>query len=104
MDVTLRGASVPDENFDRRVRTSETEINRMGYGIADTLGAVDGPMTFDLALQKFRGRDNECLFGMFGRTQPHLGSNRVAKYLHEQFPRSFTESLSKSFDKSGPRQ
>lgn len=104
MDVTLRGASVPDENFDRRVRTSETEINGMAYGIADTLGAVDGPMTFDLALQKFRGRDNECLFGMFGRTQPHLGSNRVAKYLHEQFPRSFTESLSKSLDKSGPSQ
>ena len=104
MDVTLRGASVPDESFDRRVRTSETEINGMAYGIADTLGTVDGPMTFDLALQKFRGRDNECLFGMFGRTQPHLSSNHVAKFLHENFPRSFTESLSRSLDKSNQTQ
>ena len=36
MDVTLRGASVPDESFDHRVRTSDTDINDMVYGIADT--------------------------------------------------------------------
>lgn len=104
MDITLRGASVPDDNVERRVRTSDTEINGMAYGVADTLGAVDGPMTFDLAHQKFRGRDDECLFGMFGRTQPNLSSNRAAKYLHEQFPRAFTEALAKSLYKSGSSQ
>ena len=57
-----------------------------------TLDIVDGPMTSDLVLQNPHGRDNEYLFGMFGRTQPHLSSNHVATFLHENFPRSFAES------------
>ncbi|KAF8305479.1 PP2C-domain-containing protein [Clavulina sp. PMI_390] len=101
MDVTLRGASVPDDSLERRVRTSDTEINHMAYGIADTLGNVDGPMTFDLALQRFRGKENECLFGMFGRTQPNLNSNRAARYLHENFAQTFQDALVKSAEKFG---
>lgn len=101
MDITLRGVSLPAENVERRVRTTETEINGMGYGIADTLGSVDVPMTFDLALQKFRHRDNESLFGMFGRTQPNLSANLAAKYLQGEFPRVFRDMLAKSYDTSG---
>lgn len=101
MDVTMRGAGLPEDSLERRVRTSDTEINGMAYGIADTLGSVDGPMTFDFAARKFRGRENECLFGMFGRTQPHLSASKAAKFLQEQFPRTFTETLAKSYERSG---
>ena len=38
MDVTVRIPSLPDEYEDRRVRTSFSEVNSMGYGISDNLG------------------------------------------------------------------
>ncbi|KAF8332698.1 uncharacterized protein EI90DRAFT_2918120 [Cantharellus anzutake] len=96
MDVTLVAPSVPDDNQDRRVRTSDTEINGMAYGISDTLGISEGPTTFDLALRNFRGRRDESLFGMFGRAQPTAGTNRAAKFLHENFSKALTDALGHS--------
>ena len=101
MDVTLVAPSVPDDNQDRRVRTSDTEINGMAYGIADTLGKVDGPTTFDLALRDFRSRRDECLFGMFGRAQPNASANRAAKFLHENFAKALIDALAKSSARNG---
>ncbi|KAG8897253.1 cysteinyl-tRNA synthetase, partial [Tulasnella sp. 403] len=63
MDVTLSvNPSIPDETEERRVRTSPSDINRMAYGIADTLGIfdnVDKPNSlklsmFDLVVPSFR--------------------------------------------------
>ena len=101
MDITIRGAAIPEDNVERRVRTSDTEINGMAYGIADTLGSVDGPMTFDFAFPKFRSKDSECLFGMFGRTQPNRNANQAAKYLQQTFSTVFEEALAKSYERSG---
>ncbi|KAG8920525.1 cysteinyl-tRNA synthetase, partial [Tulasnella sp. 408] len=107
MDVTLGGEpQVPDETEDRRIRTSDSQVGGMAYGISDTLGKLDTTdkhnnlklSMFDLVVPEFRGRDNECLFGMFGRHVPILWgnrptSNKLAKYLQQQFSQSFAESL-----------
>ena len=66
MDVTLMIPSVPDENEDRRVRTSLSEINDMGYGIADTLGQrFDTLSLVDIVIPRFRSKDDEAIFGLF---------------------------------------
>ncbi|QRW08570.1 adenylate cyclase [Ceratobasidium sp. AG-Ba] len=96
IDATVMVPSVPDESDERRVRTSFSEINGMAYGISDTLGKVEQLNTFDLAVPHFRGRENECLFGIFGRAAPVANSNRLAKYLHENFSQTllgFLKSL-----------
>ncbi len=107
MDVTLSvNESVPDETDERRIRTSPSDINGMAYGIADTLGLVDGfdksnnlkLSMFDLVVPSFRGKDNESLFGMFGRHTPFQSgnrptSNRLTRFLQRKFTRTFTEAL-----------
>ncbi|KAG9120992.1 cysteinyl-tRNA synthetase, partial [Ceratobasidium sp. 392] len=96
IDATVTVPSVPDESDDRRVRTSFSEINGMAYGISDSLGKLEQLNTFDLAVPHFRGRSDECLFGIFGRAAPVANSNRLAKYLHENFSQTllgFLKSL-----------
>lgn len=87
---------VPDENDDRRVRTST--VSCMGYGIADTLGKNDHLNMLDLVYE-FPGRQGELVFAMFGRALPHRGttlgsvSNRLAKHLHDRFIDVFQSQL-----------
>lgn len=86
MDVTLTIPSIPDDNEDRRVRTSLSEINDMGYGIADTLGRGDHLSMIDLVAPKFRNRDDECVFGIFeGQSHSPQGAARIARYLQDCF-------------------
>ncbi|PSR72634.1 hypothetical protein PHLCEN_2v11518 [Hermanssonia centrifuga] len=94
MDVTTMFLpNIPDDNEDRRVRTSLSEVNKMAYGIADTLGG--NLSMFDLVQPAFRERKNEAVFAMFGRAS-HIGSsNRVSKYLHDHFLCTFSEELEK---------
>ena len=91
--TTLFMPSIPDENENRRVRTSPPEINGMAYGIADTLGDLEHVGMFDLVLPSFRSRDDECLFGMFGHLRPLANNNKVTKFLHENFLENFTKAL-----------
>jgi adenylate cyclase len=93
IDATVLVPTVPDESDDRRVRTSFSDVNGMAYGIADTLGKFENVNMFDLAVPHFRGRDNECLFGIFGRVTPMTNSNRLAKYLHENFSQTLIGTL-----------
>lgn len=83
MDVTLRIPSLPDESENRRVRTSFSEINGMGYGISDTLGRVDNLAMIDIVVPEFRGREDECMFGMFGQAIPAVTGGRVPKFAQE---------------------
>jgi len=81
MDVTLTIPSIPDDNEDRRVRTSLSEINDMGYGIADTLGRGDHLSMIDLVAPRFRNKDDECVFGIFdGQSTSPQGAARIARY------------------------
>lgn len=86
MDVTTGFISnIPDDNEDRRVRTSGSEVNGMGYGIADTMGKSNQLAMFDIVVPSFRMHDNECLFGMFGRPEATHNSTRLSKFIQERF-------------------
>ncbi|KAJ7720551.1 adenylate cyclase [Mycena metata] len=102
MDVTLMtpetSMDIPDDNDDRRVRASPSVINGMSYGIADTLGKNQHLNMLDL-VHEFRGIQKDAVFAMFGRAQPPkqlpaaTTSNRLAKYLQENFVRVFISQL-----------
>ncbi|KAF7790733.1 hypothetical protein EIP86_001689 [Pleurotus ostreatoroseus] len=93
MDVTTTFVNIPDDNEERRVRTSLSEVNGMAYGIADTLGG--NLSMFDLVQPAFRDKKNEAIFAMFGRAS-HIGSNKaLSKYLHDHFLMVFVEELTK---------
>lgn len=94
MDVTTTFVpNIPDDNEERRVRTSLSEVNNMAYGIADHLGGNDYLNMLDLVQPNFRDSKEEAVFAMFGRAQPSTGSNRLSKYLHDKFLSVFTQQL-----------
>jgi len=86
MDVTTTfTANIPDENVDRRVRTSVSVVNKMAYGIADNLGKNEHLNMLDLVKPEFRDRKEEAIFAMFGRTRQFGSNNALSKYLHDHF-------------------
>ncbi|CAO3651275.1 unnamed protein product [Cunninghamella echinulata] len=95
MDLTIL-VTTPEEYHDRRVRTSPTEVNGMGYGIADWLGPNDHLSTWDLVIPKFRNKDDECLFALF---DGHRGSKtgcKITKYLNDSLTYYLTNELTKN--------
>jgi adenylate cyclase len=85
MDVTTGFiSSIPDDNEDRRVRTSGSEVNGMGYGIADSMGKLNQLSMFDIVVPSFRMHEDECLFGMFGRPEMTNGSTRSTKFVQDR--------------------
>lgn len=97
MDLTLMIPSLPDESEDRRVRTSSSEINAMGYGIADTLGSrVDTLSLVDVVVHRFRGKEDEALFGLFDAVNKGQNTGaRLVKYLQTSFDAVLTLELSR---------
>jgi len=95
MDVTVTSSGIPEDTEDRRVRTSLSEVNRMAYGIADTLGKKGDLGMLDVVLPEFRGSSNECIFAMFGRFDAVPMNNRVSKYLCENLSKVFAHQKKK---------
>ncbi|KAG2029697.1 hypothetical protein BDR03DRAFT_906490 [Suillus americanus] len=94
MDVmTTFLPNIPEDSDERRVRTSQTEVNGMSYGIADTIGRNGYLTMLDLVLPEFGGKKDEALFAMFGRTVALPGNNTLSKYLHDNYASVFTEQL-----------
>ncbi|KAG1743152.1 hypothetical protein EDD22DRAFT_729676, partial [Suillus occidentalis] len=85
MDVMATFLSnIPEDSDERRVRTSQTEVNGISnYGIADTIGRNGYLTTVDLVLPEFRGKKDEALFAMFGCTKASPSNNILSKYLHD---------------------
>ena len=111
MDVTMTSTSndtqvdIPDENLDRRVRTSLSTVCGMGYGIADSLGSNDTLTMMDL-VHEFQGRREEAVFAMFGRAfpprLPHgVSPNRLSRFLHDQFVTTFQKEKGYVRDRRG---
>ncbi|KAH9932643.1 uncharacterized protein B0H18DRAFT_1115865 [Fomitopsis serialis] len=101
MDITAtNGAMIPDENEDRRVRTSLSEVNGMAYGIADTLGVTEHLNMLDLVQPNFRGSEDEAIFAMFGRSS-HIGNNH---YINSYLRNRFLEVHSTEMDKLRPEK
>lgn len=96
MDVTLITQTVPDQTENCRVRTYGSEINSMPYGLADSIGHNDNLSVIDMVIERFRGRDNEVLIGLFdGRSDDDLGGNKVSKLIQENFGSIFSQELKK---------
>lgn len=104
MDVTLTITNVPDDTEERRVRTSLSEINNMAYGISDTIGTRDALSIVDLVHPKFRGSDDECIFGMFDSqfsipqsqaSAPLQTDARLARFLQDCFGTTMQLELQK---------
>ncbi|KAG0896381.1 hypothetical protein G6F34_007406 [Rhizopus arrhizus] len=96
MDVTILGVTTPEEYHDRRVRTSPSEVNGMGYGVADWLGPSDHLSTWDLVMPKFRNENDQCLLGLFdGRKYSKTGC-RLTYFLNDNINQFFTNELQKT--------
>lgn len=96
MDITILGVSIPEESPDRRVRTSPSEVNRMGYGIADWLGS-EHIGTWDLVMPRFRNSDDECIFGLFDGARKSTRSGcKLTKYLNDHLTFHVLHELQKS--------
>lgn len=95
MDVTLTTPAVPEQNEDRRIRTSGSLAGSMAYGMADSLGKHEHLSTIDMVVPKFRGHDTETLLGMFDGQASSTGGSKLAQYLHDNFQTHFSEELDK---------
>ncbi|KAL2260067.1 hypothetical protein VTK26DRAFT_6040 [Humicola hyalothermophila] len=93
IDVTLIQPSIPDQNEDRRVRTSSSLAGYMPYGMADTLGKNEHLSTYDLVVPRFNSSDSETLLGLFDGQALSTGGSKIAKYLHENFGHIFAHEL-----------
>ncbi|THU95490.1 hypothetical protein K435DRAFT_666300 [Dendrothele bispora CBS 962.96] len=101
IDVTITTGSsveIPDETEDRRVRSSESTVLGMAYGIADTLGKNTYLNMLDL-VYAFPDRPGEAVFALFGRSVPwktlpaRASGNRIPKYLRDNFIQVFLKQL-----------
>ncbi|KAJ5168888.1 Adenylate cyclase [Penicillium canariense] len=95
MDVTLTIPTIPDENEDRRVRTSASLAGSLAYGMADTLGRTEHLSIIDMIVPRLKPDNVETLLGMFDGSTLSSGGSRVAKYLHENFTPTFSSELRK---------
>ena len=95
MDVTLTIPTIPDQTEDRRVRTAASLSGSISYGMADTLGRTEHLSMIDMVIPKFQGRDMETVIGLFDGQESSIGGSKVAKFLQENFARTFIEELGK---------
>ncbi|AEO53222.1 hypothetical protein MYCTH_2294267 [Thermothelomyces thermophilus ATCC 42464] len=93
IDVTLTQPSIPDQNEDRRVRTSSSLAGYMPYGMADTLGKNEHLSTIDLVIPRFNSSDSTTLLGLFDGQASSSGGSKIAKYLQENFAHIFAQEL-----------
>ncbi|KAG0190477.1 cysteinyl-tRNA synthetase [Apophysomyces sp. BC1034] len=96
MDITILGVSIPEESYDRRVRTSPSEVNSMAYGIADWLGQSDHLATWDLVMPRFQNNDDECIFGLFDGRKNIKSGCKLTKFLNDHFTYHFMVELRKN--------
>ncbi|KAI9745331.1 MAG: cysteinyl-tRNA synthetase [Claussenomyces sp. TS43310] len=102
MDVTLTIPTIPDETEDRRVRTSGSLAGSLAYGMADSLGRNEHLSTIDMVVPRFNSSESETLLGMFDGQAQSSGGSKIAKYLHENFGRIFSDELRKL--NAGPQE
>ncbi|PYI11450.1 adenylate cyclase AcyA [Aspergillus sclerotiicarbonarius CBS 121057] len=93
MDVTLTITTIPEENEDRRVRTSASLAGALAYGMADFLGKSDHLSIFDMIVPRLKPDKVETVVGMFDGQSQTGGGSRVAKFLHENFIHTFSSEL-----------
>lgn len=98
MDVTMKTSKVPDDGVNFRLRTTGSMINGMKYGVADTLGKKSSVSTRDIKYERFRGKDDQCLFCLYDS----VNENSTSGHKISQIVRDiYDKILSRSLDKYG---
>lgn len=96
MDVTLTAYSAPDQTENCRVRTYGSEIHSYSFGLADFLGDNKNLSITDMVLERFRGKDNEIVIGLFdGRNTTLNSGNKVSKLIQETLGGILADELKK---------
>ncbi|EJU04479.1 hypothetical protein DACRYDRAFT_64262 [Dacryopinax primogenitus] len=96
IDVTLAVTYLPEESARCRIRTTASSLNGMRYDVSD---AIDEDLigSFDMVVPKYRGRADECLFGIFTREQPLTSAkpeeNSLTRFVVTHFPAEFERQL-----------
>lgn len=99
LDVTMKTSKVPDDGVNFRLRTTGTTINGMKYGIADTLGKRESISTRDIKYERFRGRDDECLFCLYDSVNENASSgHRISQIVRDIYDKIFARLLDKYGD------
>ncbi|KAF5861786.1 cysteinyl-tRNA synthetase [Aspergillus alliaceus] len=93
MDVTLTTPTIPEEHEDRRVRTSASLAGFLAYGMADFLGKSEHLSIIDMIVPRLKPDNVETVVGMFDGQSQSTGGSRIAKFLHENFLRTFSTEL-----------
>ncbi|KAI9046149.1 adenylate cyclase acyA [Aspergillus affinis] len=93
MDVTLTTSTIPEENEDRRVRTSSSMAGSVVYGMADFLGKDDHLSIIDMIAPRLRTEKFETVVGLFDGQFNYGEGSKIAKFLHEHFVNNFNSQL-----------
>ncbi|KAL3460278.1 phosphatase 2C-domain-containing protein [Aspergillus heterothallicus] len=93
MDVTLTTSTIPEENEDRRVRTSASLAGALAYGMADFLGRSEHLSIIDMIVPRLKPDHIETVVGMFDGQLSTSGGSKIAKFLHENFLHAFSAEL-----------
>ncbi|KAH3899034.1 adenylate cyclase SCDLUD_004456 [Saccharomycodes ludwigii] len=100
MDVTLKTSKVPDEQFNLRLRTTESTINGMPYGVADTIGTRDYVTSRDVTFERFRGKPDEALICLYdGKNEIPNSNNKIPKVIRDIYDKLLIRMLEKYGDK-----
>ncbi|KAI5958777.1 CYR1 [Candida margitis] len=99
IDVTLTTTSVPEQSVDKRIRTTASELDNIGYGVSDTMGQRDYISNRDIFIQKFRGNEDEVLICSFdGKHGAPNQGHRVSLIARNMITKNFTDELAKIND------
>ncbi|KAI5949434.1 hypothetical protein KGF54_005669 [Candida jiufengensis] len=99
IDVTLTTTSVPDQSVDKRIRTTASELENVGYGVSDTMGQRVCVSNRDLFIQKFRGNENELLICSFdGKHGAPNQGHRISCIAKNMITKNLTDELNKIND------
>ena len=97
MDLTIR-VSLPEENEERRIRTTASEHGSIKYGMAQMLGRHEQLCQRDIMVQRSNakiGEVDEYFFGLFdGKVQ----AQKLTKYLVEHLNFNFATEAKKTSD------
>ncbi|CDO94944.1 unnamed protein product [Kluyveromyces dobzhanskii CBS 2104] len=101
MDVTMKTSRVPDDGVNFRLRTTGSMINGMKYGVADTLGKMSSVSTRDIKYERFRGKDDECLFCLYDSVNENASSgHKISQIIRDIYDKILARALEKYGDDS----
>lgn len=96
VDVTITSSLVPDQSKDLRIRTTSSELENIGFGVADWMGSREVVSNRDIFIQKFRGNEDELLIcSVDGRNGIGTHGHRISLITKSIIVTIFSDELNK---------